>query len=93
VPSLSPSDARAPDVQTSAVLDERNDDVEPTKETVGLSFGPLLPLLDVRSTSTDDLNLFAAVLESLRHDLPQPSPVRGELRDDLEESSHDVKEL
>jgi hypothetical protein len=78
--------------ETLAVLDERKDDVDRPKETVTLSFGSLLPLPDVRSTSTDDVNLFSAVLEVLRDDLPQSSPVLEELRDDVEKSSHDVKE-
>jgi hypothetical protein len=59
---------------------------------VGSSSGPLVHLLDVRRVSTDDVNLFADVLEGLRDGLPPPSPVLDKLREDLEESSHDVKE-
>jgi hypothetical protein len=57
-----------------------------------LPLAPLLPLRDVGSHSTDDLDLFAAAVESLRDGLPHPSPVRGELRESLEKSSHDVKQ-
>jgi hypothetical protein len=78
--------------QTSAVLDERKDDLDPIKETVGSSFGRLLPLLDVRLASADDLNLFSPVLEGLRDGLSQPSPVLDELREDVEESSDHLKE-
>jgi hypothetical protein len=52
----------------------------------------VLPLLDVRLVPTDDLSLFSAVLEDLRHGPPQPSLVVEELREDLEESFHCRKE-
>jgi hypothetical protein len=74
------------------VLDERKDDVDASKETVGSSFGPLLPLLDGALASTDDVNLFADVLEGLRDGLSQPSPVLDELREDVEESSDHLEQ-
>jgi len=49
-------------------------------------------LLDVRLASTDDVNVFANVLDGLRDGLPQPSPVLDQLREDVEESSDRVKE-
>jgi len=73
-------------------LDERKDDLEQIKETLGSSFGLLLLLLDVRPPSTDDLKLFSPVLEGLRDDVPQSSPVLDPLREDLEESSHRLNE-
>jgi hypothetical protein len=72
-------------------LDERKHDVDRIKETVGSSLARLVPLLDVHPPSSDDVSPFSPVLEGLRDGVRQPSPVRGELRDNLEESSHDVK--
>jgi hypothetical protein len=85
---LSPADLG----HTLAVVDERTDDVDQTKETVGSSYGYLLPLLDVRQASTDAVNVFSPVRDGLRDGLRLSSPVLDELREDLEESSHDVKE-
>jgi hypothetical protein len=76
---------------TSAVLDERKDDVDRAEGTVGSSFDPLVRLLDVRLASTDDVNRCADVLEGLRDGLPRPSPVLDELRQDVDESSDHVK--
>ena len=78
---------------TSAVLDERKDDRDRPSETVGSSFGPLLPLLDVRPDWTDDLNPFSPALEGIRNGLRQPSHVLDELREDLDESSQRREEF
>jgi hypothetical protein len=77
---------------TSAVLDERKDDVDRAEGTVGSSFDPLVRLLDVRRVSTDDVNLFADVLDELRDRLPQSSPVLDRLREDVEKFSDHVKQ-
>jgi SMC interacting uncharacterized protein involved in chromosome segregation len=50
-------------------------------------------LLDVRRVSTDDVNLFADVLDDLRERLPQSSPALDQLREDVEKVSDHVKEL
>jgi hypothetical protein len=78
---------------TSAVLEERKDDVDGPRETVGSSFGPVVLLLDVRRVSTDDVNLFADVLDDLRDRPPQSSPVLDQLREDVGRFSDHVKKL
>jgi hypothetical protein len=50
------------------------DDVDRANGTVGSSFGPVVLLRDVRRVSTDDVNLFADVLDDLRDRPPQSSP-------------------
>jgi hypothetical protein len=45
-----------------------------------------------RLARADDVNLFAAVLEGLRHGMPQPSVVLDELREELEKSSDHLEE-
>ena len=59
---------------------------------MGSSFDHLVRLLDVRPVSTDDVNLFADVLEDPRDSLPQPSPVLDQFREDVEETFNNVKE-
>jgi hypothetical protein len=58
------------------------------KGTVGSSSDPLVPLLDVRRVSTDDLDLFSPALAGLRDGLSRPCPLLDELREDRDESSH-----
>ena len=55
---------------------------------MGSSFGPSLPLLDVRLVATDDLNLFSPVLERLRDRLPWSSHRMKKSPDETEELSH-----
>jgi hypothetical protein len=73
---------------TSAVLEERKDDVDRPRETVGSSFGLLVVLRDVRPVSTDDVNPFSPSLQGLRDRLSRPRPLLDELREDRDESSH-----
>ncbi len=65
----------------------RRDDLDQAKGKVGSSVGPLLPLLDVRLASADDLNVFSPVLEDLRDAPRDSSPGLEGLREDLEDSS------
>jgi hypothetical protein len=69
----------------------RRGDLDPTKETVGSSFAPVVRLRDVRPAKADVVKLFAAVLEGLRDRLPRQSAPVDALREDLEASSDDVK--
>jgi hypothetical protein len=55
---------------------------------VGSSFGLLIVLCDVRPVSPDDGNPFSPALQGLRDRLSRPRPLRGELREDRDESSH-----
>jgi hypothetical protein len=72
----------------SSLLDERKDDGDRAKGTVGSSSDPLVHLLDVRRVSTDDLDLFSPALAGLRDGLSRPCPLLDELREDRDESSH-----
>jgi hypothetical protein len=76
----------------NGLVDERRDDLDPTKETVGSSSGPVLLLPDVRIASADDLNLFSPALEGLVDRPRQPPHVLDGLREDVEESSHHLCE-
>ena len=60
---------------------------------MGSPSGPLLPLLDVRRISTDDLNLVSPALAGFRDRLSRPCPLLDELRADRDESSHHGKKL
>jgi hypothetical protein len=51
---------------TSAVLEERKDDIDQPRRIVGSSLGLLVVLRDVRPVSTDDVNPFSPALEGLR---------------------------
>ena len=55
---------------------------------MGSPSGPLLPLLDVRRISTDDLNLVSPALAGFRDRLSRPCPLLDELRADRDESPH-----
>ena len=88
----SPRTSPADPAHTSAVLDERKDDVHPTNETVGPLLGRMVGLLDVRLVSTDDVNVFGNVLDRPGDGLPWPPPVLEQLGADVEESSDHVKE-
>jgi methyl-accepting chemotaxis protein len=78
--------------RSSAVLDEKQDDVDRAKETVASSFDLVVLLLDVRRVSTDDVNLFADALDGLRDRLPQSSPVLDRLREDVGNFSDHVEQ-
>jgi len=88
----SPRTSPADPAHTSAVLDERKDDVHPTNETVGPLLGRMVGLLDVRLVSTDDVNVFGNVLDRPGDGLPWPPPVLEQLGADVEESSDHVEE-
>ena len=54
---------------------------------MGSSFGLLVVLCDVRPASTDDVDPFPPALQGLRDRLSRPRPLRGDLREDRDESS------
>jgi hypothetical protein len=58
---------------------------------VGSSLGSLLLLLDVRPARADDLDLLSPALAGFRDRLARSCPLRGELREDREESPHHRK--